>query len=482
MRINKLIINNETIYFKNRVLVTSNKNSTGKTTFLRIILYSLGWNIPSTSQVNFSKLKTIIYFNSSKGSFYLKRNNNKAELFFENKLLSNFDLSYDQPLLISTYTGISSKQLVNSLLSLMYFDQEKGWTLLNRGKVIGNNSFNIDYFLEGIINLNQINLRQKIAQIQQEIKGYKALKLALDYQNKEKEDSESNFDNEKWNKVDKLKADKVEIDSKISILNKKITELNKISNRNENFINMISNLGIYVKIDDLGNKLKITKDNIIGYESNQELINARITQLLYDKNDLLNKKSYIEDRLEQLKEINLFNIDTELQRFTYKVRSLNIDVNNIESIIKSLNKKKNKLQKEEKSQVRKNKETDLLYGKILNFADFLGVDDHIDNINFIFTRGVSKYSGSYLRLLVFAFHMAYLDILQEKTGEYYPIIIDSPWGSEIEEEKVKLMYSLIDTYFPKNQVITASMKDISSLTHIDEKIQINNGSIKQIIL
>ena len=468
MRINKLIIDNKEIDFEKRIWITSNNNSTGKTTFLRIILYSLGWNIPSTKGMDFSKLKTKIFLERSQKKYCLVRIKNEVSLFCEGKYVKEFDLKNDQENLIASYMNISSKKLIGNLLSIMYFDQEKGWTLLNRGKSLGNNKFNIEQFLEGLSDVDQDNLHQEILEIEKNIKGYKILKSTLEYQD---ESEEYDINPDKDQKVINLRATETEINLKIKILSKKIKKLNQVLQKNEKFVDMISNFEIYVK-DDSGQKIKVSRNNIVGYEKNQELIKVRIDQLLDDKDKLYSQKKRIEN---QLKNINLFNMDTELERFIKEVRSLNINVNNVESVINSLKDDRKKLKEKEKNLVIRGTEASKLYEKILEFAKFLGVGEFIKGENFIFTKELKKYSGSILHLLVFAFHMAYLYVLQNKTRECYPLIIDSPFGKEVKKENVKRMYELIDIYFPDNQVITASIYEIGALTSLDQIIRINDG-------
>lgn len=468
MRINKLIVDNKEVDFGGKVWITSNKNSTGKTTFLRIILYSLGWNIPSTRGINFSKLETKIFLERAQKTYSLVRRKNEVSLFCEGKHVKEFDLKNDQENLIASYMGISSKKLIENLLSIMYFDQEKGWTLLNRGKSIGNNKFNIEQFLAGLSDADQDSLHQEILEIEKNIKGYKILKSMLEYQD---ESEEYDVSPDRNQRVIDLRAIETEINLKIKILSKKIKNLNQGLQKNEEFVDMISNFGIYVK-DNSGQKIKVSRNNIVGYEKNQELIKVRINQLLDDKDQLYSQKKRIEN---QLKDINLFSMDTELERFIKKIRSLNIDINNVESVINSLKNKRKKLKGKEKKLVKRGTEASNLYKTILKFAKFLGVEKLIQGENFIFTKELKKYSGSILHLLVFAFHMAYLYVLQNKTGECYPLIIDSPFGKEVKKENVKRMYELIDIYFPNNQVITASIYKVDELTFLDQIICINDG-------
>lgn len=50
MQITKIIIDDRGEELKSKTLITSDENTTGKTTFIRLILYSLGFNIPSTKK------------------------------------------------------------------------------------------------------------------------------------------------------------------------------------------------------------------------------------------------------------------------------------------------------------------------------------------------------------------------------------------------------------------------------------------------
>ena len=87
---------------------------------------------------------------------------------------------------------------------------------------------------------------------------------------------------------------------------------------------------------------------------------------------------------------------------------------------------------------------------------------------------MKRYTGANLHLLAFATHLAYLYILQEIEKEKYPIIIDSPFGSEVTKKNVQRMYRLLEKYFSENQIISASINDISSFTTISKKIVFEN--------
>lgn len=81
MRLIKLIINNKEAKFKGNTLITSKKNTSGKTTFIRLILYSVGWNIPSTKKINFSKLVTRLYVDIDKQLYCFVRHNTDVDIY-----------------------------------------------------------------------------------------------------------------------------------------------------------------------------------------------------------------------------------------------------------------------------------------------------------------------------------------------------------------------------------------------------------------
>nr|WP_241636104.1 hypothetical protein [Fusobacterium gastrosuis] len=57
----------------------------------------------------------------------------------------------------SVLLNIQSLYLTSAILGCYYIDQEKGWTLLNRGSVIGRINFNIEKFLLSIEKGNEFD-------------------------------------------------------------------------------------------------------------------------------------------------------------------------------------------------------------------------------------------------------------------------------------------------------------------------------------
>ncbi len=140
--------NQKVFSFEDNVnIVFSTKNSVGKTTLLRLLIYALGYPIPSTRGIRFSDYETILKVVGAKDeNFVLTRNRDYIEVLHNNEE-KGYSLPVEQNELHSLIYGITNLEVIDNLLGAFYLDQEKGWTLLNRGKAIGNIHFSIESLL-----------------------------------------------------------------------------------------------------------------------------------------------------------------------------------------------------------------------------------------------------------------------------------------------------------------------------------------------
>ena len=151
----------------NVCLFYSANNSTGKTTLMRSILYCFGFQIPNTERVKFENYEF---------KLTIEKDGVENLIYRKNQLLKIDDLEFDLPAdemnAVGMIFGIENLELIENLLGTIYFDQDKGWTLLNRGKIIGNNRFTIESFFRGLNDVNDsdsYNLQRKIREIDREI-------------------------------------------------------------------------------------------------------------------------------------------------------------------------------------------------------------------------------------------------------------------------------------------------------------------------
>ena len=129
--------------FSALTVVHSVHNGVGKTTLLRCLLYALGYAVPSMKGLRFDKLEFTLLVVSGDGV--------QRELIRHGMLMAvraegaeeRYSLPYEQHKLHELIFGIAEQSVLDNLLGTNYFDQEKGWTLLHRGKVVGKIRFSI---------------------------------------------------------------------------------------------------------------------------------------------------------------------------------------------------------------------------------------------------------------------------------------------------------------------------------------------------
>lgn len=186
MILKKIIIKNgvlekEVDFTKNINLIFSEKNSSGKTTFIRAILYALGYSIPSTKGVNFKRMDFELTLESNNTEYKLIRRNDYMRI-----TTSDDEQGYTLPVdfydVQSLLIGHKNTDVLDSILGAFYIDQEKGWTLLNRGKAIGSIHFSIDQLILGIADRDASLLIKKLKKIDRELSKYKYMYSVSEYQ------------------------------------------------------------------------------------------------------------------------------------------------------------------------------------------------------------------------------------------------------------------------------------------------------------
>lgn len=75
MKIKTIVIDNKQFSFSDTTLIHSRNNSVGKTTLIRLLLYGMGYTIPSTNGFDFSrkKIKLVLLDSQNKEMTFLRK-------------------------------------------------------------------------------------------------------------------------------------------------------------------------------------------------------------------------------------------------------------------------------------------------------------------------------------------------------------------------------------------------------------------------
>lgn len=438
-------------------LIYSVENSCGKTTLLRFMLYGLGYNIPNTRNIKFDRCEveteiecekagTITLFRSSQISIEVQVDSKKQ----------TFVLPEQQNDLHTLIWGTDNADILNNLLGTYYVDQEKGWTLLNRGVVIGSIHFNIEQLIRGLSGVDCSELIVKEKQLTGDIEKYKQMFSVAKYRESLDKSAESLIDD----------SYELELDTTLDTLtierNRIRTELKRVDeilSDNRNFKKFISDMKILVELPN-GETLRVTDRNIVG-------LNDSIDLLISKRKMLSNQLSRVVSQIETLQKEKAKE-DSQLAFFQNvpQIAAFDRIISNMPLNPISIKKELDRLEKEAKnirdevSRITKenNKVAAIVSKNIIKYATELGIGDK-DSIpvSYLFTSNLKELSGAILHKTAFAFRLAYIIAIESVINVKLPIIMDSPTGKEVDPQNVRLMMDILKRDFFDHQIIIASI-------------------------
>ena len=456
MILKKIILRNgllekEFIFSEKTNLIYSTKNSCGKTTFIRSILYALGYGIPSTKGLPFKKMDFELVVESKNIEYKLIRRHDYLSVM-NAEVERNYTLPVDLYDIQSLLFGTNNADILDSILGAFYVDQEKGWTMLNRGKAIGSIHFSIEQLVIGISGRDASALISKIKKINRELAKYKYMYSVSEYQ----EDLNEFIGNVSYDSFDEtIEKELMILKMQKYSLENSIKQIKMILRRNKQVFDLVDEMKLVVKMED-GREVLVTKDNLVGYQDNTDYLIAKRKILEGDLAEY-DKKIF---RLETQKreEGKLFDSETLIEQFDAKIKNINIDSVSVAKVITSLTSDKNKAKTELENLAKNNNDAiNTLYNYIKKYGNEFGLED--DYFSNIFTRDLKSLSGAILHKLVFAFKLAYIKVITDKIGIALPIILDSPSGREVEQDTIQLMLDVLQRDFSEHQIIIASIYD-----------------------
>ena len=446
--------------FSLKTIINSKKNSVGKSTILRILFYGLGYPIPSTYKLKFKNLKIWTTFERDGSTYEAYRYSDylelkkDGELFYTDPVAANLNEWY------SLIWGIDSLPILENLIGAIYLEQDKGWTLLNRGKVIGNISLNIRDLLIGLSSENN-NLISMIEEQNNLRKIHDETKAILKLEEFTRDSDETNDSVSKVDEEDLKEYKNVKVRKKF--LQNKIQRLKKYIKRTDNLKNYIYSLNLLVKNpEDENRPIVISKkqNNLINFRDTTDFLKTELVSLQLDLNEVERKEAELNKKLDQ--DVNtLFHTEDVVESSLNALGQIKINRDLIEKKQENIEHEIDSLNKDINTEFNKNKEIiEETKSWIEKFANILGVEDVVEShANYLLTHDIKSISGTQYYKVVFSFKMAYIKVIEKYTNVILPIVLDSPSGREVTQANIKKVIDILNEYFEDNQVIIASIYD-----------------------
>lgn len=447
-----------TIKFSEGVnLIHSEKNSCGKTTLLRFMLYALGYNIPNTRKIKFDRCEVEIEIECEMaGIVLLRRHSNIAiEATFEDRK-STFVLPEQKADLHKIIFGTENSDILENILGTFYVDQEKGWTLLNRGVVIGSIHFNIEELIRGLAGCDCSDLIRKESQLSGELIKYKQMFSVAQYK--------ETLDEESGNLVTDSYEEETDVAINQLLLKKKQlkTELRRIDNTlydNRRFKKFVVDMKLLIEAPD-GSVFPVTENNIVGMGdvidllvAKRKIVSTEFSKISSQLDRLEKEKDKEYGQLEFYKSVSQLEIfDKRIARMPINPLAIKQEIGRLEKEIKSIRTEITNITKNN------NKVVSALSQNVIKYAEELGLgNQETIPASYLFTSNLRELSGAVLHKTAFAFRLAYIIAIENALKIKLPIILDSPSGKEVDHANIKLMMDILKRDFADHQIIIASI-------------------------
>lgn len=438
-------------------LIYSNENSSGKTTLLRSLLYAMGYRIPETKHFKFNNCEFELTIKTSDDTFIklIRVKDSQLELISGEEERTYVLPEQEQDVLSIIY-NTTNRDLLNNILGTHYFDQEKGWTLLNRGTVIGSIHFNIEELIRGLEGIDCSDLIEQQKIIRDKIEKYKQIQSIIEYK-KSLEAYNLSLAPEESDAMILKKMDELTI--RKNIIESNLKSLGRTLRDNQRFKKYVSDMNILIR-DENGKVTRVTEENIIGLNDSIDFLIAKRKILT---NELVETTKNLERLLAEKKlednQLEIFKSVDQEKLFDINISRLPINENIAEKTLKDLKQKLLRINEKIKTTTKVDNASMLRIMKSINkYAQKLNLEPH-DKFGekYLFTSNLKELSGAVLHKTVFAFKLAYILEVQSVLGVKLPIILDSPSGKEVDRENIQLMMDILKEDFAENQIIIASI-------------------------
>lgn len=453
-----------------RNLIYSSSNTKGKTTYLRLLFYSLGYPIPNMKGIDFYSIETTLEVCIKGTEYVIERNGNHLQLIADGDKIS-YTLPSEHAAFLSYVFQYDNFKVLENLLGFMYIDQDKGWSLLNRGTVIGKIKFNIEELLSGLNNVDISSLLEKRKKLRFDKDKYTALLNIQELSEQIYENNGEIFISD----IQKEYSEKISyINLKISTLKQSLREINELISREKSFFDYIDSMKLFVKSPSAN--IPVSRETLVNAPMSMEMLKARRSIIITDIEKLKRERAKYESALSdynvKTSQFKMWDDEAKSDFISKKIATIvPVDQDIVLELLKNTNDELKNINHNIKTTVKNdNKFITKIYNYVLNYARILKVEEKmVQKEDYIFTSDLKSMSGAVLQKMVFAFKIALLKVVEEAMGVKLFIVIDSPKSKELDEANTKLIMDLVETELSENQVFIASIYDFDCETKIELK-------------
>lgn len=461
-------------------LICSNgRNQVGKTTLVRFLLHSLGEAIPNTQKLRMEKCATRLAVVKDDGAtlFVFREGRAMRIVYPVSEETWNYSLPFEAREAKAKIYGVNAPDLLDNLLGAFYIDQDKGWTLLNRGKVIGGVEFSVGGLLRGLSGKDCNGLELHLKQLKKDIKKYEFITDAAGYQNELVNDpgfGELSYDAAR----DQSRLEQLRM--RDASIGKRLSDVRRAQKDNKRFVDHVSQLGLRVKTPD-GSEIRVTADNIADFQDANNYLEGEASALSAEREEVKERIREIEASLQG--SAMLFHVEGAAMVFDRQIAAMKLDLGSCEAVLKGLKKERAEVDAQlEAAASTNNRAYEVMSQYALEYSRALGVEQlFLGSPEGVLTRRVKDKSGTGYHLLVFAFRMAFASTVREVAGIRLPLVIDSIRDGEMSAANFQKCLDLLRDKMSDHQQIVASIDatgfDADNVIEIENALMENSSMV-----
>lgn len=437
------------IIFDRKSIISSKYNKKGKSTLLRVILYALGFEVVRTNGIANLDLKTNIkVLTDDLEEIQIFRNNEKVILEESSSdKKRELHLPEDQEVLQSTFFDFNNGKLLENFLGTFYFEQGRGYSLINNGVVTPKNRFNLKELVTQLVP----EVEEKLKEIEKKEITIRRNKAAINAINAVLKDNDNSIEEDNQDEITIQNINSLKFKLK-QLKRKKRTILESIEDNNK-LLEYIGKLKLRLRLSD-ESVVVVTSDKIEGMED--------------ISNYLISEKTVVNNQIKEIKQLIYKNEEAIKKKYTNRdiakfsiPQAFNFEKN--KAMLKYLNKQDEELALQKKELLRKNSYQELqdrIYKLYTEYASELNISNWLKNGIFS-SKNISGLTGTEQEFTAISIRLAALKLIEEFTKVNLPIILDSPF-QELDTKNKKLLVDFLENEFSEKHqfIITSVNKEI----------------------